>query len=264
MLTGMTTSATVPALPRAVRALQWLGYDRRSAVVLVVLLVVGGTAGVTWRRYFDVNTTDPLLTACWLLMLALMIAHVDAAHDARVAVVAFAGGAFIEAWGTRAGLWEYFTLQKPPLFILLAWPPATLATERLARLVERMTDGTAERRDTWRYAWIAIVGGFVAYLTWWTRPGYGSAYTWIAGTAVAVVLATAREHRVDVCRFIGGAALGYLLERWGTTRGCWIYASGGTPPPVAVLAHGFAAIAFLRAVDGWQHAIGVARGRRSG
>jgi hypothetical protein len=66
---------------------------------------------------------------------------------------------------------------------------------------------------------------------------------------VVLVLATCRDFRVDLCRFAGGAALGYLLERWGTTRECWTYWSGGTPPLVAVLAHGFAAIAFLRAVD---------------
>jgi hypothetical protein len=209
---------------------------------------------VVWRGYLDFGNADPLLLTCWLVMLVLMVSRVDAGRDTRVAIVALAGGAFIEAWGTRAGLWTYFTLEKPPLFILLAWPPATLATERLARLAEAASAVLVGRREIWRYAWIVIVGGFVAYLAWWARPGYGHPLTWLAGAAIATVLVTRGDHRVDVCRFVAGAALGYLLERWGTTRACWTYWSGGTPPLVAVLAHGFAAIAFLRTVDVWQRA----------
>jgi hypothetical protein len=145
-------------------------------------------------------------------------------------------------------------MAKPPLFILLAWPPATLATERLARLVGAATSAVAAHREPWRAGWIVLIGGFTCYLAWWARPGYHYPLTWLAGVAIAFVLSTCRDHRVDVCRFLGGAALGYLLERWGTTRQCWTYWSGGTPPLVAVLAHGFAAIAFLRVVDVWQRA----------
>jgi hypothetical protein len=47
--------------------------------------------------------------------------------------------------------------------------------------------------------------------------------------------------------FIAGTALGYFLELWGTTRECWTYYTGQTPPLFAVLAHGMAAVAFWRA-----------------
>jgi hypothetical protein len=40
--------------------------------------------------------------------------------------------------------------------------------------------------------------------------------------------------------------LGYFLEVWGTTRGCWIYYTNEMPPVFAVLAHGMAAVAFWR------------------
>jgi hypothetical protein len=228
------------------RAFHRIGYDRRSAIVVGVLCGSGLVAGLVWRRYLEFGDPDPLLMACWLIMLVLMIAHVDIRHDARVAAVALAGGAFIEWWGTRAGLWEYFTLARPPLFILLAWPPATLAIERLAWAAGALAPPPGR---AWRGVWISVIGGFAVYFTWWLRPGYGHPLTWIAGAAMLGVLVTCRDHRVDVCRFVAGAALGYLLERWGTSRGCWEYWSGGTPPVAAVLAHGFAAIAFLRVVD---------------
>jgi hypothetical protein len=46
--------------------------------------------------------------------------------------------------------------------------------------------------------------------------------------------------------FAAGAGLGYFLERWGTTRECWMYYTHQTPPLFAVLAHGLAAVAFWR------------------
>ena len=49
-----------------------------------------------------------------------------------------------------------------------------------------------------------------------------------------------------VLTFAAGTGLGYFLERWGTTRECWIYYTHQTPPLFAVLAHGMAAVAFWR------------------
>ena len=46
--------------------------------------------------------------------------------------------------------------------------------------------------------------------------------------------------------FVAGTALGYFLERWGTTRECWTYYTRELPPVFAVLAHGMAAVAFWR------------------
>ena len=55
------------------------------------------------------------------------------------------------------------------------------------------------------------------------------------------------DRRLALLTFAAGAGLGYFLERWGTTRECWTYYTGQTPPLFAVLAHGMAAVAFWRA-----------------
>ena len=52
---------------------------------------------------------------------------------------------------------------------------------------------------------------------------------------------------IDVAR--GFALLGIFLEYWGTIRECWTYYTGQVPPPAAVVAHGFAALAFARAAN---------------
>jgi hypothetical protein len=62
----------------------------------------------------------------------------------------------------------------------------------------------------------------------------------------ALLIITPTDHRLAVLTFLAGAALGYFLERWGTTRLCWTYYTGQTPPLFAVLAHGMAAVAFWR------------------
>ena len=62
----------------------------------------------------------------------------------------------------------------------------------------------------------------------------------------AFLILTPVDHRAMVLTFIAGAALGYFLELWGTTRECWTYYTAETPPFFAVLAHGIAAVAFWR------------------
>ena len=55
--------------------------------------------------------------------------------------------------------------------------------------------------------------------------------------------------RWDVALMAAGTSMGIFLEYWGTSRQCWTYYTGEVPPPVAVLAHGFASIAFSRALQ---------------
>ena len=48
------------------------------------------------------------------------------------------GGLVIEAWGTQTLLWTYYTAERPPLWIIPAWPIASLTIDRLARLADRL------------------------------------------------------------------------------------------------------------------------------
>src|SRR5512143_1768605 len=139
------------------------GYDRKSLGLLLAVTVVGTVSGVVWREYLSLTWADfdPLLVFCWLLMVVLGAFRFSLRRDLPLAGVAFVGGALIETWGTRSGLWTYFTHEKPPLFILPAWPVAALATERLARALDRFAPGRDAR--AWRVAYAVAMGVFCIY-----------------------------------------------------------------------------------------------------
>lgn len=222
------------------------GYDRKSGAVWGIALAVATTAFVVWRRYISLSWADfdGLLVFSWVLMVGLGAWRVDIKRDVTLAVVAFGGGAIIETWGTRSGLWTYFTHEEPPLFILPAWPFAAIATERISFLVgkgvAKLTPKTARSLE------LAAMSVFCLLLAIWTRPAWSSPWTWIAFSFVAVVVSTSRAGRDDLARFVAGSVLGYLLEYWGTTRECWTYYDHLTPPLTSVLSHGFATVAFAR------------------
>ncbi len=227
--------------------------NRNSVIVLALLGLVGGFSAIVWREYVSFADADPLLVVCWIMMALLMAHRVNPARDVKLAIIALAGGALIESWGTRAGLWTYFSHEKPPLFILPAWPAAALATERIAQRIDLLAQSVPIRR--WRGIWVVTISAFCALLAVWTAPARAHPLSWIAAGFVAITLLTGTDRRLDLSRFIAGSLLGYLLERWGTTSMCWTYWDGGTPPLGAVLSHGFATVAFARGADALAKAV---------
>ncbi|HEY1960548.1 MAG TPA: hypothetical protein VGH28_33285 [Polyangiaceae bacterium] len=224
------------------------GYDKKSLVLVAAVAAIAVASGVVWRDYvsFAPEDFDPLLVFCWLLMVVLAAFRFSPRRDLPLAAVAFVGGALIETWGTRSGLWTYFTHEKPPLFILPAWPVAALATERVARAARRLAARIPDRAMRAIHAVTLIA--FCTLLWTWTAPGRSHPTTAVAYALVAITCVSGRTPREDVLRFVAGSLLGWLLEYWGTTRFCWTYWDEMTPPLAAVLSHGFATVAFARGV----------------
>lgn len=234
------------------------GYDKKSAMLAAVVVAIGTASGVVWRDYISLTWADfdPLLVFCWVFMLALAAWRFSIKRDLPLAFVALVGGAMIETWGTRSGLWTYFTHETPPLFILPAWPMAALATERITRLLEIATARIALHPQAERALYLATMVAFCMFLWTWTAPGRSHPFTLVAYVLVAIACFTGRTSRQDLLRFAAGSLLGVLLEYWGTTRFCWTYWDQKTPPLAAVLSHGFATVAFARGVS---IAAGIAR-----
>ncbi len=228
------------------------GYDKKSLALVLAVAAIGTASGFIWREYISLTWADfdPLLVFCWLLMVALAAWRFSVRRDLPLAAVAFVGGALIESWGTRSGLWTYFTHEKPPLFILPAWPVAALATERVSRVIEVAAERTRIRVGTqpMRAIHAAALIAFCMLLWTWTAPGRSHPTTMVAYALVAITCLTGRTPREDLLRFVAGSMLGALLEYWGTTRFCWTYWDQKTPPLPAVLSHGFATVAFARGV----------------
>ncbi len=236
--------------------LRRLGWNRSSYVLLsafsLTLLLIGYVWWPLAEAYLATfNPAYPLwIQIDWLLiglftaMSLLIMAGADLRADALIVAVGLAGGLVIESWGTQTSLWHYYTNERPPLWIIPAWPIASLAIDRLYRLLHRRLPAAPPGLGRAAY-WLSFAV-FAALMIQFVWPTLGKSLTLGALALCALLIATPTDHRAAVLTFAAGAGLGYFLELWGTTRECWTYYTGETPPLFAVLAHGMAAVAFWR------------------
>ena len=206
--------------------------------------------GGQWWLYFDW-----LLVGIFLFMTLTIIARADLHRDLLIVFVGMCGGLVIEAWGTQTNLWHYFTAERPPLWIIPAWPMASLSIDRITRLlnwgIEKVNIKPKEASPLvftlfrWGY-WIIFIG-FFGLMLYFVAPTFNKPYTIMALLLCVAIIATPTDYRYAVLTFLAGTGLGYFLELWGTTRLCWTYYTFQTPPFFAILAHGMASVAFWRA-----------------
>ena len=188
---------------------------------------------------------DWLLIGIFATMSLLIMAGADLKKDSWILFVGLAGGLVIESWGTQTELWTYYTQERPPLWIIPAWPIASLSIDRLVRLLDRLISARPGRIFPVLYWCVFPV--FIALMLNFVWPTRDKSLTVMALLLCALWTASPTDHRLAVLTFAAGTGLGYFLERWGTTRLCWTYYTQQTPPLFAVLAHGMAAVAFWRA-----------------
>jgi hypothetical protein len=151
----------------------------------------------------------------------------------------------IESWGTQTNLWFYYTAERPPLWIIPAWPIASLSIDRVTRLLDQLSSRKHDNLMRKLY-WITL-SGFYGLMLAFVWPTLNQSLTQFSLLLCLVLIVSEKEPRGALLTFLVGAGLGYFLERWGTTRECWTYYTFQKPPLFAVLAHGMAALAFWRA-----------------
>lgn len=246
------------------------GWTRSSSVLLGGFFLICGLivyvwwplaqealAYINWRGEWWLYM-DWLLLGIFSFMSLTIIARADLRRDALIVFVGMLGGLVIESWGTQTNLWHYYTAERPPLWIIPAWPIASLSIDRITRALNWGVNqlNTKELKgknfETWmsivfKYLYWFIFIGFFGLMLYFVAPTFGKSYTVMALMLVALLTLTPTNHRYAVLTFLAGAGLGYYLELWGTTRECWTYYTLQTPPFFAVLAHGMAAVAFWRA-----------------
>ena len=205
-----------------------------------------------WWHYMDW-----LLLGIFGFMSITIIARANLKTDLLIIFVGICGGLAVESWGTQTNLWHYYTAERPPLWIIPAWPIASLSIDRITRFLLFL--GTTVTKDTKGVNGKTFVSFVVKILYWITfasflslmlvfvSPTFDKSFTWLSLVLCILLVATPTDHRFALLTFIAGSGLGYYLEVWGTTRECWTYYTYQTPPLFAVLAHGMAAVAFWRA-----------------
>jgi hypothetical protein len=198
-----------------------------------------------WWRYMDW-----LLLGIFLFMSITIVARANLKTDLLIVVVGICGGLAIESWGTQTNLWHYYTAERPPLWIIPAWPIASLSIDRITRFLDyglgRLPSSVQSRETLQSIYWITFAS-FLTLMLVFASPTFDKSYTWLALVVCVLLIVTSTDQRFALLTFIAGAGLGYFLELWGTTRECWTYYTYQTPPLFAVLAHGMAAVAFWRA-----------------
>jgi hypothetical protein len=237
---------------RAADHARWVlsGFDRRSALALVLALVTYSAIGWRWQHLINPRLgMDYLLAGIWVFMTLLLTWRIEARADLRLIFLGLCGGAFIEWWGTSTNLWWYFTKERPPVWIVPAWPVAALTIHRLPALMRRLSP----RIDHLGALYWPLCIGFIGIMGRFLWPSIHLLPSQLVVALMIGIALLGRRPDRDVAIFLTGAALGIFLEYWGTSRKCWTYYTREVPPIEAVLAHGFAAIAFARAdqVLGW-------------
>jgi hypothetical protein len=202
-----------------------------------------------WWRYIDW-----LLIGIFAFMSITIIARADLKTDLLIIFVGICGGLAIESWGTQTNLWHYYTAERPPLWIIPAWPIASLSIDRITRVIDlgvqrfQLLLQSQETLDSVirTLYWLTFIA-FLILMIAFVAPTFDKPYTWLSLILCILLILTPTNHRFALLTFAAGAGLGYYLELWGTTRQCWTYYTFQTPPLFAVLAHGMAAVAFWRA-----------------
>lgn len=224
-----------------------------SAFLLTILLIgyVWWPLAKEYLSYIDWGGAwwlyiDWLLLGIFLVMSLLIMSGANLRADAFIVLVGLFGGLVIESWGTQTNIWFYYTAERPPLWIIPAWPIASLSIDRLVRLSSRLAPTAALK--IYKIVYWLIFPAFFALMIVFVAPTFDKSFTLMALLLCALLILTPTDHRLAVLTFAAGSGLGYFLELWGTTRACWTYYTYQTPPLFAVLAHGMAALAFWRAV----------------
>jgi hypothetical protein len=219
------------------------------SVVLIVIvwwpLAQEQLALIDWSKPLW-GQLDWLLFGIFAGMSLLILIGTDLKADLLIFAVGMVGGLVIESWGTQTNLWHYYTAERPPLWIIPAWPIASLSIDRLYRFLNRLLPHAEQHAGPFAALYWLIFPTFYALMLVYVWPTIGKSLTLASLALCAFLILTPTNHRAMTLTFIAGAGLGYFLELWGTTRGCWIYYSAETPPLFAVLAHGMAAVAFWR------------------
>ena len=233
-----------------------LGWTRTSYPLMSGFIAIVGLIIVVWWPlvvdYFsqiDPNypiwiQLDWLLLGIFAFMSLAIMAGADLKRDAWIVFIGLCGGLVIEGWGTQTLLWTYFTQERPPLWIIPAWPVASLTIDRMASFLFRYLATIPLRYYKITY-WV-IFPGFYILMVFFVWPTIGKSLTGLALLSCALLMFSPSDYRLAVLTFLAGSALGYFLEIWGTTRLCWTYYTHQTPPVFAVFAHGLASLAFWR------------------
>ena len=184
--------------------------------VTSAILAGGGTA--RWLLLGEIALFCAILCTTWRV---ISRSPARPAHDAAVAVAAAALGWAVEAWGTRTGIWRYYTGETPPLWIVPVWPLGAALVERFAARASR---GPVPAWWYWTAAALAFAYAAAFVSPWLDRPA-----GWAGLAGIAAALTAGAKPREEFWTLFLGMVCVFFADLWGTTNGCWAYYAHAQP-----------------------------------
>lgn len=140
-------------------------------------------------------------------------------RDFMRAGIALLAGWLAEAWGTRLGLWRYYTGEAPPLWIVPAWALGAVVVRRTADGWETALAAWAPRRAAHVAVGLAMFGVIVAFSH--RTLAHPATLAMLAACAAALFWRASPERDLPV--LLAGAVCVLFADTWGTTNNCWRY-----------------------------------------
>jgi len=191
---------------------------------LVVLAAETTLAGLRRGGKFQAQLIGQILLFGSILAFTAWIIPQKAELKKDAAAVGFALvlGFLVEAWGTRLGLWSYYTGEKPPLWIVPSWPLGALVIDRMADTVRCRVRGAlspATIKSIYFSLALVTLGGFFSF----TGDAVAHPATLAVGALLAGALLLFPEPEKDLPVLVIGAVCVFFADLWGTMNNCWVY-----------------------------------------
>ena len=164
-----------------------------------------------------------LLFGSILFMTARVIAvDTDPSLDCLVILSACVYGYLAELAGTVSGLWSYYTGERPPLWIIPAWPIGALVIMRLSRHAGRIYERVFGNRGMERLYWVWMLLFYAVFIPF-TAPRLTLPGSLLAAGAAMAVFLPARRPDKDFSLLLTGMLCVFWADLWGTFNRCWVY-----------------------------------------
>ena len=221
-------------------------FDHKSLIALGIMIFLDFDMIMAWKQYYNAHPghlfRDPLSVGLWVYMTILLCWNIDIRRDIARIIAGLIGGLVIESWGTFSEVWTYRSQERPPLWIIPAWPVAALAIDRMNRAASYLLP-----KGDMKILWWITMPAFILYMTHFSYHHGNHIATILIFISMIVIISIPGEPRQDMCLMLGGSLLGIFIEYYGTSRHVWTYYTHEIPPYVSIFAHGFASVAFQRA-----------------
>jgi len=163
-----------------------------------------------------------------LLAVARAIAvDADPLMDGFAVAAACVYGYLAELAGTTYGLWTYYTGERPPLWIIPAWPIGALVIMRLSHRLEAGLESSLGESWSGALYWLWVVVFYSVFIAFIAGKLTAPESVFAVALVSAALFAGAVRRR-DLSVLLAGTACVFWADLWGTTSYCWRYHTGTT------------------------------------